>query len=181
MRALFLTILAGSAMTVSALADQTDSRLDGLFEELRTGDGRDSEAVINQIQTIWADAQSDTVDVLYQRANTAADSGHFDLAEALLDHAVGLAPSFAQAYALRGAIRLQTDDAPGAIADFSHAVELETRQFDARIALSEIMLASGDKRGAYDMLQEALQWNPHEEHARERAKKLRDDLNGQEI
>lgn len=181
MRAAFLALSIGFALSGPALADQTDSRLDALFEELRTGDGRDAEGAVNRIQAIWADSQSDTADLLYERATTAIDAENLDLAAALLDHAIGLAPSFAQGYVLRGAVRLRSDNAAGAIEDFTRAVDLETRHFDARIALAEIMLASGDKRGAYDMLQRALEWNPHEEHARDRARKLREDLNGQEI
>lgn len=180
MRGVIFAFLACFA-SVPAFADQTDPRLDSLFEELRTGDARDADATVERIREIWADAQSDTVDLLYQRASAAAEATHFDLASALLDHAIGLAPSFAQAYALRGAVRLRADDQPGSIADLTRAIELEPRQFEATIALAEIILAGGDKRGAYDMLQKALEWNPHERHARERARKLRDDLTGQEI
>jgi len=181
MRAAFLALLTGLALAGPALADQTDPRLDALFEELRTGDGRDAEGAAGRIQEIWADSPSDTVDLLFERATSAIEAERFDLAAALLDHAIGLAPSFAQAYALRGAVRLRSDNAAGAIEDFTRAVDLETRHFDARIALAEVMLGSGDKRGAYDMLQHALEWNPHEQHARDRARELREKLNGQEI
>lgn len=181
MRAWIFAAILAFCVPSAALADQTDKRLDSLFEELRTGDGADAGATVERIQEIWADAQSDTVDVLFARAVAAAEAGRFDLAGTLLDHVVGLAPSFAQAYALRGSIRLRADDQTGSITDFSRAIELEPRQFEARIALAEIMLAGGDKRGAYAMFEKALEWNPHEEHARERARKLRDQLDGQEI
>jgi len=177
----FIALAAAFAAPVPAHADQTDPRLDALFTELRTGDGRGAEATAERIEEIWRDSQSDTVDVLFARAEAAAEAGAFDLSAALLDHAIGLSPSFAQSYALRGAVRLRTDDQVGAISDFTRAIELEPRQFEAAIALAEIMLAGGDKRGAYDMFQLALEWNPHEPHARERAKKLRDELSGQEI
>ena len=181
MRARVLTAIVAFLVPTAALADQTDKRLDALFAELRTGEGADAGATSERIQEIWADAQSDTVDLIFERAIAAADAGEIDLAGVLLDHAIGLAPSFAQAYAFRGAVRLRGDDQTGSIADFSRAIELEPRQFEARIALAEIMLAGGDKRGAYDMFEKALEWNPHEEHAAERARKLRDQLDGQEI
>lgn len=182
MRSLFAVIAAWLvAAPVAASADQTDPRLDSLFEELRTGDGDGAEATAQRIDEIWRDSQSDTVDLLVARAAAAIEAGELDLAGALLDHAVGLSPSFAYAYALRGAVRLKAEDQAGSIADFSRAIELEPRQYEARIALAEIMLAGGDERGAYDMLQKALEWNPHEEYARARAKALRDKLDGQEI
>lgn len=172
----FLAVSAGHA-----LADQTDGRLDALFEKLRTGESEDAEALASEIDAIWTDSQSDTVDLLVERALSGLEARHYDLAEALLDHAIGLSPHFAQGYALRGAARTASDDQAGAIADFSRAIELEPRHFEARIALAEIMLAGGDTRGAYDMLQKALEWNPHEPHARERARTLRQKLDGQEI
>jgi tetratricopeptide (TPR) repeat protein len=184
MPAMRLIICAISTLfiaTGAAHADQTDSRLDRLFEELRTGDARDANATAARIEEIWSDSQSDTVDLLFHRALAALDAGEIDLSGALLDTAIGLSPHFAQAYAVRGSIRLRQDDQPGAVADFNRTIELEPRQFEARIALAELMMASGDDRGAYEMLQHALEWNPHEEHARERARKLRNRIDGREI
>lgn len=178
---LFLLILFGLAASGPANADQTDPRLDRLFENLRTGEGDEAETIIAEIQTIWSDSQSDTVDLLSARAEDAAAAGQRDLAASLLDHAIGLSPSFMQAYALRGSLRLADGDQAGALADFYRAIELEPRQFDVRIALGEIAAAAGDKRAAYDHFQKALEWNPHEEHARARAAGLRPAIDGSEI
>lgn len=178
---LFAFLLATNAVCGAASADQTDQRLDALFEQLRTGDGDDAEAIAEEIDAIWTDSQSDTVDLLIQRALGSLEAQQFDLAEALLDHVIGLSPNFAQGFALRGAVRSANEDQAGAIADFSRAVELEPRHFEARIALAEIILGGGDARGAFALLQQALEWNPHEPHAQERARMLRQKLDGQEI
>ena len=165
----------------AASADQTDPRLDLLFEELRGGAAVKAEENIARIIEIWSDAQSDTVDLLYERAEQSAEVGENALALALLDHVVGLAPNFAQGYALRGAVKIHADDRAGAIEDFSKVLELEPRHFDVRIMLAQILLASGAKREAYDMFQKALEWNPHDEDVRRRARALRRELDGQEI
>lgn len=180
MRACFAFFAALAAMQ-PALADQTDPRLDMLFEELRAGGAINAEENERRIIEIWSDAQSDTVDLLFARAEASVRNNAGGLAAALLDHVVGLAPSFAQGYALRGAVRLGQDDRAGAIEDFSRALELEPRQFEVRIALAEILLAGGEKRDAYEMFQKALEWNPHNAHAIERARELRRELDGQEI
>jgi len=164
-----------------AAADQTDPRLDALFEELRAGDVLRVEENVGRILTIWADSQSDTTDLLYARAELAANNGAFDLALALLDHIVGLTPSFAQGYALRGQVRLATDDRAGAIEDFSRVIELEPRHFQVRVTLAELLLANGEKRDAYEMFQKALEWNPHDDVARQQARALRRQIDGQEI
>ncbi len=181
MRSPFCVLILLLALTAPAGADQTDRRLDGLFEELRAGEAIRAEENIARIMEIWADAQSDTVDILYDRAVKSADRGAFDLAAALLDHVVGLAPNFAQGYALRGAVKLAGDDQQGAIEDFSKTLELEPRHFEVRTALAEILLAGGEERDAYEMFQKVLEWNPHDDHARQRARALRRDLDGQEI
>ncbi len=181
MRLILLGLCAFMASLATVSADQSDPRLDDLFAELRSGDALSAEETTDRILEIWADSQSDTVDILYMRALERADAGEPELAVALLDHVVGLSPHFAQGYALRGVVRLSLEDQAGAIADFSKALELEPRQFEVRIALAEILLANSQKRDAYDMLQKALEWNPHDAHALLRAKALREDFAGQEI
>lgn len=178
----FLYVLfACLAAALPASADQTDPRLDLLFEELRTGDALRSEENIARIIEIWSDNDSHTVDLLYARAEESVARGNDDLALALLDHVVGLSPSFAQGYAARGALKLGQNDQPGAIEDFSKALELEPRHFEVRETLADILLATGEKRAAYDMFQKALEWNPHDEPMRRRARALRRELDGQEI
>lgn len=178
---LFLLVIFAAFAATSAEADQTDSRLDELFVELRTGDGLSAEETAGRILAIWDDSQSDTVDVLFARAQASADAGEFDLAESLLGHVIGLSPNFAQGFAMRGAVRLAQQNPAGALADLEKTIILEPRQFEARVALAEIMLVSEAEREAYDMLQKALEWNPHQERARNLARRLRRDLDGQEI
>ena len=176
-----LTLTAALTAGGPAFADQTDPRLDALFEELRVGDARRAEENVARIIDIWSKSQSDTVDLLFERANLAANNGAFDLSLALLDHIVGLAPNFAQGYALRGSVRLTVEDKAGAIEDFSKVLELEPRQFEVRTVLAELLLSGGEDRAAYEMFQKALEWNPHDENARQRARELRREIDGQEI
>ncbi len=178
---LILAAVVAASPFAAASADQTDPRLDLLFEELRTGEATRAEENVARIIEIWSDASSDTVDLLYDRAQQSLDADNQDLALALLDHVVGLAPNFAQGYALRGAVRLTSDDQAGAIEDFSKVLELEPRHFEVREALANILLASNAKPEAYDMFQKALEWNPHDENIRRRARALRRELEGQEI
>ena len=181
MRLIICTILLALAPLLPAMADQTDPRLDHLFEELRVGDAIRADENVARITDIWADAQSDTTDLLYARAEFSADNGAFDLSIALIDHVIGLSPNFAQGYALRGSVRLAQDDRAGAIEDFFKVLELEPRQFEVRTTLAEILLSGGEKWDAYEMFQKVLEWNPHDENARARSRVLRRELDGQEI
>ncbi|NOX96146.1 MAG: tetratricopeptide repeat protein, partial [Alphaproteobacteria bacterium] len=80
-----------------------------------------------------------------------------------------------------GSIRLAQDDRAGAIEDFSKTLELEPRHFEVRTILAQILLAGGEKLAAYEMFQKVLEWNPHDETARLKARALRRELDGQEI
>ena len=181
MRLISFVIFLVIGVSQPVAADQTDSRLDGLFEELRNGNAIKAEETVDRILGIWADAQSDTVDLLYERALVSANEGSYDLSVALLDHVIGLAPNFSQGYALRGLVRLRAENQEDAVADFSQVLALEPRQFEVRLALAEILLANGEKRDAYEMLQKVLEWNPHNEYARNQSRALRRELDGQEI
>jgi tetratricopeptide (TPR) repeat protein len=181
MRLFLLAFSLSLGAAGAAFADQTDPRLDRLFLELRTGEAVSANENVDRIVEIWSDSQSDTVDLLFARAAASADAGEVELSITLLDHVVGLAPNFAQGFALRGAMRLRIDDVAGAVGDFSTAIRLEPRHFGALIALAQVLEANGDKPQAYETYQDALEWNPHDEHALRRAKALRDELAGQEI
>lgn len=181
MRKAIFAIMICFGLTEPAVADQTDPRLDLLFEELRTGEAGRAEENVARIMEIWATSSSDTVNLLYERALQSRAAGENGLADALLDHVVGLAPNFAQGYALRGAIRLDSNDQVGAIEDFSKVLELEPRQFEVRQTLAELLLANGEKYEAYVMYQKVLEWNPHSDSARRVARELRREIDGQEI
>ena len=164
-----------------AAADQTDVRLDELFEELRTGGAINAKANADRILEIWSDSQSDTVDVLYERALTLYHDADHIGALKILAYVRKLSPNFMQAYALSGFVRLSIDDNAAALDDFSNALRLEPRQFEVRKALSQLLLSSGEDRAAYEMLQKGLEWNPYDEDMRALAKKLRTQFEGQEI
>lgn len=164
-----------------ARADQTDPTLDTLFEELRTGGAVNAQANADRILEIWADSQSDTIDLLYARALGKYHEGDLDTAGRLLIHIRGLSPNFMQGYALAGFLKLRRENYAAALTDFSRALDLEPRQFEVRKAVAQLLLSSGEKREAYKMLQEALAWNPFDEEMRAVARKLREDFEGQEI
>ncbi len=175
-------ILTDAPMSVPAAhADQTDERLDGLFEELRTGGALNAETNADRILEIWADSKSDTLDIVYERALMMYHAGKYRQAGVLLAYVRALSPNFMQGYALSGFVKLSIDDRAGALSDFSRALELEPRQFEVRKALVQMLLAADEKRDAYEMIQLALEWNPHDENLRGLARKLRTEFEGQEI
>ncbi|MBY0422615.1 MAG: tetratricopeptide repeat protein [Parvularculaceae bacterium] len=169
-------VLAVFASATTARADQTDPLLDDLFATLRASDGVAAGETVGRILDVWSKSQSDTVNLLDERAFASATDGDYPLALALSDHVVGLAPHFAQGYALRGVVKARLGDAEGAEKDFRKTLLLEPRQFEASVALADLLLASGRTRDAFQLLQDALKWNPHDRTALDRARAVRDLL-----
>lgn len=181
LKILLVGFLMGTLVAGPSLADQTDTRLDELFLELKTGGAINAEDNVNRILEIWSDSQSDTIDLLYTRALGLFHEGKHKEAGLLLTYTRSLSPNFMQAYALSGFLKLTIDDRAGALSDFSRALELEPRQFEVRKALADMLLSAGEKREAYDMIQRSLEWNPHDESMLRLARKLRLELQGQDI
>lgn len=177
----FAALAIMGAVNIGAQADQTDKRLDSLFKELRTGGTVNADANVDRILEIWADSQSDTVDVIYNRALGLYHEGDLKGASLLLTYTRALSPNFMQAYALSGFVKLQDNNQSGALDDFSRAITLEPRQFEVRKALAQLLLASDAKREAYDMIQKALEWNPYDEDLLRMSSKLITEFEGQDI
>jgi tetratricopeptide (TPR) repeat protein len=164
----------------AARADQNDPELDKLFEALRSGEG-DAEQLMLDIEVQWATAPEQGIAILLGRAATALQNDDYATAALLAGHITGLAPSFAEGWVLKGQAALLEDELIEAEIAFAKAVALETRHYVALEKLGDLALMSGHEERAHRRYREALDWNPTLSDLRERADRLRDQLNGQEI
>ncbi len=174
-------LVAFSVALGVAHADQNDPGLEALFLELKDGSVLDAETTTERIVEIWSAAPSPTVTLLYQRATEAATHGEMDLAEELVAHVTGLAPSFAQGWVLQASLKLSNGDFEAAYEGYRKALDLEPRHFIATTDLADVLYANGEDRAAFDLYQQALKWNPHYARARAQAAQLREELSSQEI
>lgn len=178
---LFCLAIALFLASQPAWADHTDPRLDDLFARLRTAEDYQAEALTARIVSIWSEPQSDTVAVLYDRAEAALAAGDERVADELLGHVVSLAPSFAQGWVLRARTRLSDEDYDGALSALERAVTLEPRHFLALESLGQTFLTLGQDRAAYGAFQQALRLNPHMEGVRQNLRALAPKIEGQGI
>ena len=167
----------------SALADQTDPRLDALFAALRAPDGTNADAEVTQgrIEEIWFAAPETGIGLLFDRAVIALNEREPGLALDLLSHLHGLAPSYAEGWVLAGHAHSAAGDTGAAARAYAEAVRLEPRHFTALARLGDLAVEAGDKRGALRRYREALLLNPHMTEVRARAEALRDEIGSREI
>ncbi len=178
-RALLALLAVVGAST--ARADQTDPRLELFFEELKTADEAEAARLSTRIVEVWSEASSPTAQLLFNRALEAEFAGETDLADELLTQTVGLYPSFAEAWAARGRIRLAAGDVERATRDFVETRRLEQRHYPTLVLIAQTRIAVNDEKGALVAFLEALALNPHLEQAKSAVRRLQRRVGGQEI
>ncbi|MBB4659212.1 hypothetical protein [Parvularcula dongshanensis] len=180
MRLPFLVAAVLSPLVGSASADQSDPALGPLFEALAAPEGN-AASVQSQIEDIWYRAPETGVGILFGRAIGAMNDGDTDLALVLIGHVNGLAPSFAEAWVLKGHALSRLGDNGAAALAYDQALSLEPRHYVAIARLGDLAVEAGDKRAGLDRYHDALLLNPHLDAVRERADRLRDETRAQEI
>ncbi len=168
-------------VSVPTVAAQRARVLDALFERLLGASADEAPGVAEAIERVFGRSGSETVDVVMTRARAALDRQQPEVAERLVDAAVGLAPDWADGFAQRAALRAIRGDTSGAIADYAVAVRLEPRHFQAQNALGALRLKEGDKAGALDALRRSLELYPAQAALAKKIEQLRLDVEGRDI
>ena len=155
-----LVVLLGDP--VQARADQTDPRLDALFEKLRIAEVFSiAHATEQQIWTIWHEAPDipEVAEIMERGLQFMREAR---LGEALIafDAAVKKAPRFAEAWNKRATIQYLRGEYAQSIADVRKTLALEPRHFGALSGLGLIYLKLDRKAEALAAFEAALKVHP---------------------
>jgi tetratricopeptide (TPR) repeat protein len=176
--ALLCSVLALGFMT-PAWADQTDRRLDGLFERLRvTSSEAEAEAAQQQIWQIWIESDDMSANRLMQEGIQAMVTGQHALALERFDRLVERAPAFAEGWNKRATVYYLMENYQASVLDIERTLELEPRHFGALSGLGMIYDAIGEPAAALRSFEAAVAINPHLDGARQRIEALRRELAG---
>lgn len=143
-------------------ADQTDPRLDGLFEKLRIAEVFSiAHATEQQIWVIWHEAPDvPEVAEIMEDGLQAMRESRLDDALMAFDSAVQRAPHFAEAWNKRATIHYLLGEYPASIADVHQTLALEPRHFGALSGLGLINLKLDRKAEALAAFEAALKLHP---------------------
>ncbi len=157
------------------------ARLDALFARLARNDSTGWLSVQNEIWAQWSQSDSPAMDLLLRRAESAMESGRFELALRFLDDLVRLAPDFAEGWNKRATVYFLLEEYGHSVADIEHTLALEPRHFGALSGLGMILERLGDKHGAMRAYRRGLEVHPNLPGAAEGVERLSPDVDGREL
>ena len=165
-----------------AFADQSDPRLDRLFQQLsKATTPPEAQGIEREIQTLWLRSGSDTVDLLMARAQQSLEAQDAVTAKKLLDAVTEMKPDYAEVWYQRAALLIAMDSPQEAAPNLQKAIELEPRHFEALAAAGKIAEDSGDKRTALATYRRAVALNPQLEAIKRKISALAAEVEGKAI
>lgn len=156
--------------------------LDTLFERLREArHPEEAQRIAASIERLWLRSQSDTANLLMQRAMAMAQAQQYPLALSLFDKLVALEPNWAEAWNQRAMAKFLSGDMDGAMADINKAIKLEPRHFGALEGMGMILQQAGLKTSALEIFKKALEIYPLAPDLQNLIGKLTLEAGGQDI
>lgn len=147
---------------VAPRADQTDPRLDGLFEELQSvEDPQIAAAVELQIWQIWSLSRNAAVNLLMRTGVSAMEREDHAAALIAFDRITTMEPDFAEGWNKRATVFYFLGDYSGSLTDIDRTLALEPRHFGALTGRGLVFMELERYDLARDALEKALEINPH--------------------
>jgi len=160
-----LALVAGlwlAALGAAAHADQTDPRLDELFQRLKAApDLEAAQPIDREIWRIWLEHPDKRTREVTLIGMSFTNGGRPRLAELAFNEAIDRAPDFAEAWNKRATLRYLVGDYTGSVEDCAHVLQLEPRHYGALAGLGSIHMALKDYEAAVHWFEAALAVNPH--------------------
>ena len=153
------------------LADQKDSRLNSLFDELfLSNDNMQASTILADIWDIWSIAENVEAQEIFDEGNNMMDRGSLEEAITLFTQVIDLKTDFAEGWNKRATVLFLKGDLEASISDIQKTLELEPRHFGALDGLAEIYLIQDDLLGAAATYKRILEIIPTSKKSQDRLK-----------
>ena len=160
----FALVVAGWAI---AVADQKDTRLPGLFDDLKKASSSDEADVIEaKIWSIWLQANDPSIDKLMEQGSTAMQMRDFKAAMQSFDAIIDRKPDFAEGWNKRATLYYLMGDYQHSLADIDRTLELEPRHIGALSGLGLVNMQLEREEAAADAFQRVLDIDPQSASAK---------------
>ncbi len=163
-------------------AQKKQAELDRLLAVLkRTADQKEAAKISRQIQGLWSQSGSDTIDLLMKWAEDGINQQNYAMALDFLDNVVALQPDYAEGWARRAAVHVQLNDLTLAMSDLHRSLSLEPRNYNALFLVGSILEMTGRNKLALKAYEDALQIYPQMQRAQKRVGDILEDQTGRAI
>jgi tetratricopeptide (TPR) repeat protein len=180
--ALITGVMVFVAVAVAASADQNDSRLNAMFNQLHElDDPREAQQIERAIWQVWSETGSDTADLLLARGVRAMNDQDFELAMDAFTALITLEPEFAEGWNKRATLHFIMGNFEASIADIDRTLELAPRHFGSLSGLGQIYALMERPKEAIQAYRRALAANPFIRGARATIEALRDKIGEKDI
>jgi tetratricopeptide (TPR) repeat protein len=158
-------------------ADQTDRRLDALFEVLQNSENDiELQETESNIWQIWYESGQQDIDQLMEQASKVAQTGDLNRAESIYTDVIEMAPEFSEGWNRRATIRYYRNNYEGSLEDIHRTLVLEPRHFGAVWGLGMILGWQRNFDDAITAFERLLEIKPHASDARPRIEILKQEL-----
>ena len=165
---IFILLILNSSFV---LADQKDSRLNSLFDELfLSNNNMQASSILADIWNIWSIAENIEAQEIFDEGNNMMNRGSLEEAIALFTQVIDLKPDFAEGWNKRATVLFLKGDLKASISDIQKTLELEPRHFGALDGLAEIYLIQDDLLGAAATYKRILEIIPTSKKSQDRLK-----------
>ena len=175
----FLSVLVLSALLGGGMsfADQNDSRLPPLFQELKKQlTVVQAKLLEARIWSIWNSHGSEEIKKLMRRGVVEMGNGRFRSAKDLFERITRKDPGYAEGWNKLATVRYMMGEFEESIEDVDKTLDLEPRHFGALAGLGLNFEALGNPRAAMEAYKRALTVNPYLIKIRQRLEKLEENL-----
>ena len=163
-------------------AQKKQAELDRLLAVLkRTANQKEAAKISRQIQGLWSQSGSDTIDLLMQWAEDGINQQDYAMALDFLDNVVALKPDYAEGWARRAAVHVQLNDLTLAMSDLHRSLSLEPRNYNALFLVGSILEMTGRNKLALKAYEDALKIYPQMQRAQKRVGDILEDQTGRAI
>ena len=169
-------------LPLSVLSDQNDSRLDELFDTLKSiEDPMVEQQTVASIWTIWFESGQEDLDELMEQGNEAMRTGRLETAEQIFTSVIEAAPEFAEGWNRRATVRYYREDFTGSLADIESTLALEPRHFGALWGKGMIMGLQRKFKESIAAFERMMEIAPNSLEARRRLEILREEMSSSAI
>lgn len=177
-----IVVLFALLLAAPVAAAAPDAALDALLTRLaQAGSKAEAVQLSEEVEALFFESGSATVDMLLQRGIAAQKQGRLDLAGDFYGDVIALEPNFAEGYNRRAGLDYERGRYGEALEDLNKTLALQPRHFGALAKLGLVLERLGATDAAYKAYEDALAINPYEQTAKAGARRLAPLVQGRSL